>query len=408
MKVPELLLPAGNMRTLKTALRFGADAVYCGMKQYGLRAQAGNLTAEELAEACKLCHDKGTRLYVTLNIFAKDSDRDGMVAAAKEAKLLGADAVIVSDLGVIDAIIKNVHELDVHVSTQANCTNSASARVFSRLGAKRVVLARELSMNEIEHMAAELNGEIELEAFVHGAECMSYSGRCMLSSYLNGRSANRGACTQPCRWDYRVVEAGQPGEGLYVEEGDNGSAIFSARDLCMIDYIDRLADAGLSCLKVEGRMKNELYVATVANVYRQALNMCAEKKHPGSDCSQKWHEELEKVSHRPYDTGFYFGHPHIAGEAKPTQLAEYCGFILEADKNRALIEMKNRFFVGDVLEAVTPEGIKPFPVEEIIRNETGESVDCVKIPLDKVWVPCSNGITAGDLLRGPVRNRANT
>lgn len=407
--MPSLLAPAGSMRPFMTALRFGADAVYCGAKQYGLRAQAGNFDEAQLEEAVQLAHARGVRVNLTLNIFAQDGDLNGMVRAAQHAREIGVDALIVSDLGAIAKIHREVPGIDIHVSTQASTTNSESARVYRDLGATRVVLARELSMDAIEQMACELQGEIELETFIHGAMCMSYSGRCMLSSFLNGRSANRGACSQPCRWTYTLHERTRPEEAMPIEESENGTAILSSRDLCMMDHLPRLMESGVACFKVEGRMKTEIYIATVIGAYRRALDAYA--KDPAAyradeALRRELRAELDKVSHRVYDTGFYFGQPQVAGEAVGVvQDAEYMGYVLEVSGGEALVEMKNRFFVGDELETVTPAGSEKLVIQDIVIDGTGEHVGVVSVPQQKVRIPCGDKLAAGDMLRGPVRNR---
>ena len=408
--MPTLLAPAGGMRPLMTALRFGADAVYCGAKQYGLRAQAQNFDEEQLAYAVRLAHAAGAQVNLTLNIFAFDGDLPGMVRAARTAKDVGVDAVIVSDLGVISMIARQVPGLDIHVSTQANTTNSASARVYRDLGASRIVLAREMTFEQIERMARELRGEIELESFIHGAACMSYSGRCMLSSFLNGRSANRGACSQPCRWTYTLHERTRPDEAMPVEEDARGTAILSSRDICMMDHLPRLMESGVGCFKVEGRMKTEIYMATVIGAYRRAMDAYGRAPQAymrDTALHSELRAELDKVSHRVYDTGFYFGQPQVCGGAVGvTQASEYMGYVLDVSGGEALVEMKNRFFVGDELETVTPQGSRKMIVEDIVLDETGEHVGVVSVPLTHVRIPCGDRLEAGDMLRGPVRNRA--
>ena len=409
--MPLLLAPAGSMRPLKTALHFGADAVYCGAKQYGLRAQAGNFEEEELAEAVCLAHAAGAQLYLTLNIFASDGDLPGMVRMAQTARDIGVDAVIVSDLGAIARIAREVPGLAINVSTQASTMNAEAARVYRDLGASRVVLARELTLDQIEGMAEALREEMELEAFIHGAACMAYSGRCMLSSYLTGRSANRGACSQPCRWTYSLHEHTRPDEALPIEEDAHGTAILSSRDICMMDFLPRMMESGVSCFKIEGRMKTEIYIATVVGAYRRAMDAYA--RDPAAYAQdealrEELRAELDKVSHRVYDTGFYFGRPQVCGEAVGvTQEMEYMGYVLDVSGGVALVEMKNRFFVGDRLETVTPSGSRPFLVEDIVLDETGEHVKVVNVPLQRVRIPCAEGLEAGDMLRGPVRNRKN-
>ena len=408
--MPTLLAPAGSMRPLMTALRFGADAVYCGAKQYGLRAQAGNFDEAQLAQAVQLAHAAGAKVNLTLNIFAFDGDLPGMVRAARQAQELGVDAAIVSDLGAIARIAREVPGLDIHVSTQANATNSETARVYRALGAKRVVLAREMTLEQIEAMARALHGEIELESFIHGAVCMSYSGRCMLSSFLTGRSANRGACSQPCRWTYTLTERTRPDEPMPIEEDGRGTAILSSRDMCMMEHLPRLMESGVCCFKIEGRMKNELYIGTVVGAYRRAMdayaaNPAAYIANGALRCQLRG--ELDKISHRVYDTGFYFGQPEVCGEAVGTQqAAEYMGYVLDVSGGEALVEMKNRFFTGDRLETVTPRGSEPLVIEDIVLDATGEHVGVVNVPGTLVRIPCGDKLGKGDMLRGPVRNRA--
>lgn len=408
--MPTLLAPAGSMRPLTTALRFGADAVYCGAKQYGLRAQAGNFDEAQLAQAVRLAHKAGAKVNLTLNIFAFDGDLPGMVRAARQAQETGVDAVIVSDLGAIARIAREAPGLDIHVSTQANATNSETARVYRALGAQRVVLAREMTLEQIETMARALDGEIELEAFIHGAMCMAYSGRCMLSSFLTGRSANRGACTQPCRWSYTLSERTRPDEPMPMMEDEHGTAILSSRDMCMMEHLPRLMESGVCCFKIEGRMKNELYIGTVVGAYRRAMDAYAADPTAylkDEALRRQLRAELDKISHRVYDTGFYFGRPEVCGGAVGTQqAAEYMGYVVDASGGDALVEMKNRFFVGDTLETVTPGGSAPLLIEDIVLDATGEHVGVVNVPNTLVRIPCGGKLEAGDMLRGPVRNRA--
>ncbi|MBQ2990453.1 MAG: U32 family peptidase [Clostridia bacterium] len=407
--MPTLLAPAGSMRPFLTALRFGADAVYCGAKQYGLRAQANNFDERELAQAVQLAHSAGAKVNLTLNIFAFDGDLDGMMRAAKAAHEIGVDAAIVSDLGAIARMHREVPGLDIHVSTQANATNSETARVYKALGAKRIVLAREMTFEQIEAMHAALGDEIELESFIHGAICMSHSGRCMLSSFLNGRSANRGACSQPCRWTYTLTERSRPDEPMPIEEDARGTAILSSRDMCMMEHLPRLMESGVCCFKIEGRMKTEIYIATVVGAYRRAMDAYAADPdgYRRNDALRSMlRAELDKVSHRVYDTGFYFGQPQVCGEAVGVvQEAEYMGYVVNVSGGDALVEMKNRFFVGDEMETVTPQGSGKLVVEDIVLDATGEHVGVVNVPGTLVRVPCGGRLEAGDMLRGPVRNR---
>ena len=358
----------------------------------------------------QLAHAAGAKVNLTLNIFAFDGDLPGMVRAAKQARELGVDAAIVSDLGAIARIAREVPDLDIHVSTQANATNSETARVYRALGAKCVVLAREMTLSQIEAMAQALDGEIELESFIHGAVCMSYSGRCMLSSFLTGRSANRGACSQPCRWTYTLTERTRPDEPMPIEEDARGTAILSSRDMCMMEHLPRLMESGVRCFKIEGRMKNELYIGTVVGAYRRAMDAYAADPaayQADEALRRQLRGELDRISHRVYDTGFYFGQPEVCGEAVGTQqAAEYMGYVVDVSGGDALVEMKNRFFVGDRLETVTPKGSEPLVIEDIVLDATGEHVGVVNVPNTLVRIPCGEKLGKGDMLRGPVRNRA--
>ena len=408
--MPTLLAPAGSMRPFMTALRFGADAVYCGAKEYGLRAQASNFDEDQLAQAVRMAHDAGAKVNLTLNIFAFDSDLAGMVKTAKMAHEIGVDAAIVSDIGAISRIAREVPGLDIHVSTQANVTNSETVRVYQMLGAKRIVLAREMTFEQIEEMARGIGDEMELETFIHGAVCMSHSGRCMLSSFLNGRSANRGACSQPCRWTYTLTERTRPDEPMPIEEDARGTAILSSRDMCMMEHLPRMMESGVCCFKIEGRMKNELYIGTVVGAYRRAMDAYAkdpEAYMANTALQRQLRGELDMISHRVYDTGFYFGQPEVCGEAVGTQqAAEYMGYVVDVSGGQALVEMKNRFFVGDELETVTPKGSEKLTIEDIVIDATGEHVGVVNVPNTLVRIPCGNKLEKGDMIRGPVRNRA--
>lgn len=405
----ELLAPAGGMEQLDTALRFGANAVYGGMQSYGLRANAGNFNPEELCEAVQRTHAAGARFYVTMNILATDADMPGFLAAACEALNAQVDAAIVSDPGAALLLREQVPQLPLHISTQANVLNSRTAMLFhTAMGAERIVLARELSLAAIADMRRALPPELELEAFVHGAMCVAYSGRCLLSAALNSRSANRGACSQPCRWQYHLMEHKRPGEYLPVTEDERGTYLFSARDLCMLPHLRELRDAGIRSLKIEGRMKTAYYVATVVSAYRRALDLLETE---GDDAYlaavPALMDELAKASHRLSNTGFYFSAPDPPAEAGGfIQSMEYVGdFISDAPANgEALIRLKNRFYVGDVLEALTPGGSKPFTVTAMRLNDTGESVSTASIAGTLLRVPVPFPVGAGDLLRGPNRN----
>ena len=409
MQKMELLAPVGGMEQLKAAVRFGANAVYGGMKSYGLRAFAGNFDQKQLTEAVSYAHQHHAKFYVTMNILAEDDQLSGMVDAAKQALACGVDAAIVSDLGVAVLLHQQVPGLPIHVSTQANITNAATAEVWQQAaGVERIVLSRELSMEQIVAMRQNLPDALELEAFVHGAMCVAYSGRCLLSAALLGRSGNKGACAQPCRWQYHVVEEKRPGEYLPICEDEHGTYLFSSNDLCMLPYLPQLQKAGIASLKIEGRMKTAYYVATIVSAYRQALDILEEQ---GEEAFQqqlpRLLDELNKASHRASNTGFYFGAPQPpAGAEGFSQSMEYVGDILtDADPGEvALVRLKNRFYVGDKLEALTPSGSHSFLVTSMVLDETGESVETASVAGTVLRMTFPFAVGAGDLLRGPNRN----
>ncbi len=405
----ELLAPVGGMEQLKAAVRFGANAVYGGMKSYGLRAFAGNFDAAALSEAVQYVHAHGAKFYVTMNILAEDDQLAGMVEAAKEAARCGVDAAIVSDLGAAALLHQQVPSLPIHVSTQANVTNAATARIWQQAaGVERIVLSRELSLEQIAAMRKALPAELELEAFVHGAMCVAYSGRCLLSAAMLGRSGNKGACAQPCRWQYHVVEEKRPGEYMPICEDEHGTYLFSSYDLCMLPHLPQLQKAGITSLKIEGRMKTAYYVATVVSVYRQALDLLEQQGEEAYQAAlPRLMEELNKASHRASNTGFYFGSPTPpAGAAGFSQSMEYVGDILSeaAPGQEALVRLKNRFYVGDTLEALTPEGSQPFRVEGMVLDATGESVETASVAGTLLRMTFPFPVGEGDLLRGPNRN----
>ena len=406
MKIPELLCPAGNLDSLDAALHFGADAVYGGMKHYGLRAFAGNFDREGLREAVKRAHGAKARFYVTMNIYPFDDEMEGFVSAAREAAEAGADAAIVSDPGAIRLLRREVPELPVHVSTQANTVNTPAAEMYREMGCERVILAREVSLERIRKMKQALGDSIQLETFVHGASCMAYSGRCMLSAYLTGRSGNRGECTQPCRWQYSVVEEKRPGVYFPVAEDERGTYLFSARDLCLMPILPELCEAGVSSLKIEGRMKGEYYVAVVTGAYRKALDLLSKDPEAFRRALPELTAELRCASHRDSDTGFLLGNPETPGEAEGFhQEREYAARVLGKDEKTGKIRLllKNRFFAGEEMELMTRRGILKVTVDRMIREKTGEEVNTLGIAGETLLAdlpPCE----AGDLLRGKVRN----
>lgn len=390
----ELLAPAGNFEKLVTAVHFGADAVYFAGKKLGLRAFAGNFEEDEIIRAMKYLHDHGKKGYVTLNIVAKDSDFeeiDGYLQLLVDA---GVDGVIVSDLGLISYIRQNFPTLNVHVSTQANVNNTNSALVYANMGATRIVLAREMNLEEIKAMHEKLGEKVELEAFVHGAMCISYSGRCLLSNYLTGRESNRGACVQACRWKYYIREENREDE-YPIEEDERGTYILNSKDMCLIDHLDELKNAGICSLKIEGRMKSEYYVASVVNAYRRALDGFVDKKALS--------DELEKTSHRRYTTGFYFGakDKEYLEDSMPVQTYEFIAKVVDnAENGMVKVEMRNRFKVGDELEVLASDEnfLKKIKIEKII-NSLGEDILDAKRVQEIVEINCPYNLKAGDILR---------
>ncbi len=403
----ELLCPAGGMPQLHAALHFGANAVYGGMKSYGLRAFAGNFDDGELLQAIAFAHAKNAKFYVTLNILPFDEELDGFVDAARRAHAAGADAAIVSDLGAALMLREKVPQLPLHISTQANTVNSAAAAFWHGIGAQRVVLARELSLAKIAQLRQHTPPDLELEAFVHGAMCMAYSGRCMLSDAMTGRGANHGACAQPCRWEYAVTEKKRPNEQWPVYEDERGTFIFSAYDLNMLSHLPELIAAGITSFKIEGRMKTEYYVATVTRAYRRALDLLQTSEDAYRAELPQLEAELLKASHRAFNTGFYFGAPTPpSGAAGFTQSMEYTARVEGMQDGCARLAVRNRFYAGDTLEAVTPRGSIPFEVKKIILCEAAQDVDTVYIAGTHVLVPVDFPLEAGDLIRGINRNHA--
>ena len=394
----ELLSPAGNRERLEYALAYGADAVYMAGSRFSLRAFADNFEPDELKSALELVHSKGKKAYITVNIYAHNSDIDGMEDYFRFLYDIGADALLVSDIGVLEAAKKGAPELPVHISTQANVTNYAAARFFCNAGAERIVLARELSIEEIALIHQKVP-QAELEAFVHGAACISYSGRCLLSDYLTGRSANQGKCAQPCRWGYELVPQGRA-DSFPIEQDERGTYILNSKDLCMIDHLGELADAGVTSFKIEGRMKTAYYTAAVTNAYRRAID----RLEAGLEPDPALKEELAKAANREFTTGFYFG-PVQQGQryesSKCRQSHEFSAVVLSSDGEYLTLEQRNRFRVGDVLEVLSPEPSRcgqKFTVESIISSQ-GCSVQAAPNPQERVKVPCTLRLEYMDILR---------
>ncbi|MDE5933850.1 MAG: U32 family peptidase [Lachnospiraceae bacterium] len=381
MRKPELLIPASSLEVLKTAVIFGADAVYIGGEAFGLRAKAKNFTKKEMEEGIAFAHAHGVRVHVTANILAHNDDMEGAAAYFRELKEMKPDALIIADPGMFMLAKEICPEIDIHISTQANNTNYLTYRFWYEQGAKRVVSARELSLREIKEIRERIPEELEIESFIHGAMCISYSGRCLLSSYFTGRDANQGACTHPCRWKYAVVEEKRPGEYLPVYENERGTYIFNSKDLCMIEYIPEMIEAGIDSFKIEGRMKTALYVATVARTYRKAIDdyLESEEKYRGN---MEWYRaEIAKCTYRQFTTGFYFGRQETENAQiydNNTYVNEYVylGIVGSIDERGcARIEQRNKFCVGDEIEIMKPSGAN-VPVKVLhMYNEEGEEVE---------------------------------
>lgn len=406
MKIPELLCPAGSMEALKTALHFGADAVYGGMKRFGLRAFAGNFDEAQLREAVALCHAKGKKFYLTMNVFPFDDQMDDFVETARIAHEIGVDAAIVSDIGAVVTLREAVPGLVLHVSTQASTVNTAAVKHYQQLGCERVILARETSIERMRSMISNLDG-VEIETFVHGAACMAYSGRCLLSAAMVGRSGNQGECAQPCRWQYHVVEEKRPGEYWPVCEDDNGTYIFSAKDLCLMPVLPQLIEAGVASLKIEGRMKTEYYVATVTAAYRRALDLYAQSPDAFGAELPALMAELTCASHRDSDTGFALDKPQSPGGAEGFhQDREYIARAIADSRagEQARFLLKNRFHAGDDLELLTPFGVKAVKAVPFLREKTGEIIDTLGVGGEIIAMQVEHDVQMGDILRGEVRN----
>jgi len=379
VKKPELLAPAGNLEKLKIAIIYGADAVYLGGENFGLRAGAKNFTLKQLAEGIKFAHDRGKRVYLALNIIPHNEDLVGLPEYIAKLKELDLDAVIISDPGVLKIVKTIIPEMEIHLSTQANTTNYASVNFWYEQGVRRIILARELSLEEIIEIIKKSPPDMKIETFVHGAMCISYSGRCLLSNYMVSRDANRGDCAHSCRWRYYLMEETRPGEYFPVYEDEKGAYFFNSKDLCMIEHLPSLIEAGISVFKIEGRMKSSYYVATVVKAYRQLIDSYFSKPKEYF-CDKKWLGEIKKVSHRYFTTGFYFAKP--GGEEQRYNSSAYiktydfAGLILEYDTDNqvATIEQKNRIFVGDEIEIFGPDG--DFFTQKIERmwDEDGEEI----------------------------------
>lgn len=398
----EVLSPAGDMECLKNAVDFGADAVFLAGKEFGMRTASKNFDLQQLEQAAGYAHSKGVKLYITCNTLPRNNELERLPEFLRSCQSCGADAFIIADLGVMQLAKKYAPKVPIHISTQAGVVNYETANAFYNMGASRVVLAREMSLDEIADLRAHIPNELEIEAFVHGAMCVSFSGRCLISAYLTGRDANRGDCAQPCRWKYHLYEENRQGQFFPVEESGGGTYLYNSKDMCMIDYIPQLYKAGVSSLKIEGRAKSAYYTAVVTNAYRHAVSGFYE-----SGCKEEYkvdekiRQELDKISHREYSTGFYLGTEPGQNTSDGGYIRHY-DFVATCDRssgNEADIIQRNRFFAGDTLDVLPPDG-NPFDVViEQLFDEQGQSVPSAPHPMQRLKAVTSANIPAGSMLR---------
>ena len=412
-KKPELLIPASSLEVLKVAILYGADAVYIGGEMYGLRAKAKNFSREDMAEGIKFAHAHGKKVYVTANITAHNRDLNGVAEYFRELSCLdvtedGApvrpDALIISDPGVFDLAKEHAPEIEIHISTQANNVNYGTYKFWHRMGATRVVSARELSLAEIKELRENIPAELEIETFIHGAMCISYSGRCLLSNYFTGRDANLGACTHPCRWKYYLMEENRPGEYLPVFENDRGTYIFNSKDLCMIEYIPEIVDAGIDSLKVEGRMKTALYVAAVARTYRRAIDDFFESPEKYQENLEYYRQEIAKCTYRQFTTGFFFDKPKSDAQIYDNNVYvkeyTYLGIVGSVTEDgTAVLEQRNKFLVGDEVEVMCKNGENILATVLEIKDEEGNPMESCPHPKQKIYVKLSCPVEEFDLIR---------
>lgn len=404
MRRPELLVPASSLEVLKTAVRYGADAVYIGGEVFGLRAKAKNFTIEEMKEGVEFAHQHGVRVFVTANILAHNADIEPVKAYFNDLKTVKPDALIIADPAIFTIAREMLPDMELHISTQANNTNYGTYNFWHKLGAKRVVSARELSIKEIKEIRENIPDDLEIETFVHGAMCISYSGRCLLSSFMAGRDANKGACTHPCRWKYAVMEESRPGQYMPVEENERGTYIFNSKDLCMIEHIPELIDAGIDSFKIEGRMKTALYVATVARTYRMAIDDYLEDPAKYEANISKYKTLISQCTYRQYTTGFFFGKPDENTQIYDNNVYErdyvYLGMVGEnIAPNVYVIEQKNKFSVGDVIEVMKPDGRDIETRVLSICDEEGNAMESCPHPKQMIQIDLGMELEAGDILR---------
>lgn len=403
MRNPELMIPASSLEVLKTAVIFGADAVYIGGEAFGLRAKAKNFSMDEMKEGIAFAHQHGVKVYVTANILAHNEDLPGVRAYFEELRELKPDALIIADPGIFDIAKEVCPEIPRHISTQANNTNYGTYLFWYRQGAERVVTARELSLKEIKEIRNHIPDDLEIETFIHGAMCISYSGRCLLSNYFTGRDANHGACTHPCRWKYSIVEETRPGEFMPVYENERGTYIFNSKDLCMIEHIPEMLDAGIDSFKIEGRMKTALYVATVARTYRKAIDDCLKDPKLYEENMEWYKEQIANCTYRKFTTGFFFGKPNEEAQIydNNTYLKNYTylGIVEEEKDNMIRLEQRNKFSAGEMIEIMKPDG-RDIPARvEAIYDEEGNMQESAPHPKQVLWVKLNANAEKYDLLR---------
>lgn len=404
MKRPELLIPASSLEVLKVAVIFGADAVYIGGEAFGLRAKAKNFSMDEISEGIAFAHAHGVKVYITANILAHNADLDGVRTYFKELRQIRPDALIISDPGVFAIAREVCPEIDIHISTQANNTNYGTYQFWHSLGAKRVVTARELSLEELKEIRAKIPEDLEMETFIHGAMCISYSGRCLLSNFFTGRDANQGACTHPCRWKYSIVEETRPGEYMPVYENERGTYIFNSKDLCMIAYIPELLTAGIDSWKIEGRMKTALYVATVARTYRRAIDDYMQDPGLYEEHMPWYLDQISNCTYRQFTTGFFFGKPGDDAQIydNNTYVKEYTylGIIGECRSDGLYrIEQRNKFSVGETIEIMKPNGDNIEVTVKRILDEEGQPMESAPHPKQVLYIDLGCDLEQFDILR---------
>jgi U32 family peptidase len=406
MNRPELLAPAGDLEKLKMAITYGADAVYLGGEEFGLRAAAKNFTIEEIKLGLDFAHSRGKKVYVTLNIIPHNEDLTGLPEYLEKLDKIGVDAVIVSDPGVFSIVKDVIPGMEIHLSTQANTTNYPTANFWHKQGVKRIVVARELSLNEIKEIIDNTSDELEIEAFVHGAMCISYSGRCLLSNYMVHRDANRGECAQSCRWEYYLMEEKRPGEYYPVYEDEKGTYIFNSKDLCMLQHIPELIEAGIASFKIEGRMKSPYYVATVIRSYRMAIDkyLADPKDYVYND---KWLDEIKKASYRDFTTGFYFGKPsgneQLYTSSSYIRTYDFVGLILDYDVETSIatVEQRNRIFLGDEIEVFGPNKEHFTQKVERMWDDKGNEIEVAPHAQQKIRIKMNKPVGTWDMIRKP-------